>query len=123
MISGWKSVKLLVLFGLSLVVIGEALRISAMLTAARSFSHTLELRRREDHTLVTTGVYSFCRHPSYAGRSPNPIPTPFYSSSILISSSHLHFLFSFCSHSFSLFRHTLTLFHLQILQLLSGRAR
>lgn len=66
---GWKSAVLLIICGLCLVVIGEMLRISAMLTASRSFSHTLEWRRREDHSLVTTGVYSLCRHPSYAGIS------------------------------------------------------
>lgn len=46
---------------------GELLRKSAMLTAMTNFTHTVSFRKRTDHTLITHGVYAWCRHPSYVG--------------------------------------------------------
>lgn len=53
--------------GLGLCCSGELLRKCAMLTAGSNFHHLVRVKREEDHRLVTTGVYSVCRHPSYAG--------------------------------------------------------
>ncbi|OQR66843.1 protein-S-isoprenylcysteine O-methyltransferase-like [Tropilaelaps mercedesae] len=53
--------------GLTLCALGEALRKCAMLTAGSNFHHLVRVKREEDHELVTSGVYSICRHPSYAG--------------------------------------------------------
>jgi protein-S-isoprenylcysteine O-methyltransferase len=39
----------------------------AMIHAGRSFNHLVQNRRREDHVLVTSGVYGVLRHPSYFG--------------------------------------------------------
>ena len=34
---------------------------------ARQFSHVIEDKKRSSHDLVTSGIYSIVRHPSYAG--------------------------------------------------------
>lgn len=44
-------------FGLLMVVIGEAIRKTAVLTAGRSFTHTIKVRREQHHQLVTHGIY------------------------------------------------------------------
>ena len=62
-----KTVRIVFWFGLMLVVFGEALRKVAMFTAGSNFTHQVQVIKRQDHRLVTTGVYSFFRHPSYVG--------------------------------------------------------
>lgn len=49
------------------MLVGQTLRSLAMAHAAESFSHIVATTKREDHQLVTTGVYAWSRHPSYAG--------------------------------------------------------
>lgn len=51
--------------GFLLVLAGQALRSSAMATAAASFTHLIATSKRQEHVLVTWGVYSYFRHPSY----------------------------------------------------------
>lgn len=53
--------------GIVLVTLGEFFRKLAMYTAGRSFNHYVQEERQADHVLVTRGVYSFVRHPSYLG--------------------------------------------------------
>ncbi|CCE63295.1 hypothetical protein TPHA_0E02030 [Tetrapisispora phaffii CBS 4417] len=53
--------------GLCLVIIGQVIRSLAMYTAGQSFSHIVKTSKIEDHDLVTDGIYSFFRHPSYFG--------------------------------------------------------
>ncbi|KAK4123967.1 ICMT-domain-containing protein [Parathielavia appendiculata] len=53
--------------GLATVAVGQAVRSVAMIHAGQSFNHTVQYRRRSGHVLVTTGVYSYVRHPSYVG--------------------------------------------------------
>ena len=62
-----KMLRLISWAGLALVVFGEALRKVAMFTAGANFTHQVQYRKRPNHTLITTGVYSFFRHPSYVG--------------------------------------------------------
>ncbi|KID79558.1 Protein-S-isoprenylcysteine O-methyltransferase [Metarhizium brunneum] len=57
----------LTLVGLVMVVGGQVVRSVAMLTAGQSFNHTVQTRKADSHTLVTTGVYGLWRHPSYFG--------------------------------------------------------
>lgn len=47
------------------VVAFQALRTSAMCTAASNFSHMVQFRKDKHHVLVTHGIYSYLRHPSY----------------------------------------------------------
>lgn len=37
------------------------------MTAKSNFHHLIQVRKQESHQLVTHGVYSFDRHPSYLG--------------------------------------------------------
>nr|SVE75991.1 EOG090X0CFU [Daphnia hispanica] len=53
--------------GLFLCIGGEIVRKTAMLTAFHNFDHLIRTQREEHHQLVTTGIYSLCRHPSYVG--------------------------------------------------------
>ncbi|TWU75790.1 hypothetical protein ED733_003775 [Metarhizium rileyi] len=67
---GWAPLGLstvLMLTGLVMVVGGQTVRSVAMLTAGQSFNHTVQTKKADSHTLVTTGVYGLCRHPSYFG--------------------------------------------------------
>ncbi|PGH08926.1 protein-S-isoprenylcysteine O-methyltransferase [Blastomyces parvus] len=53
--------------GLVLIVVGQLVRSLAMAHAGTNFTHTVQSRRREGHTLVKDGIYSILRHPSYFG--------------------------------------------------------
>ncbi|KXX75922.1 Protein-S-isoprenylcysteine O-methyltransferase [Madurella mycetomatis] len=57
----------LTLLGFGLVVLGQTVRSVAMVQAGPSFNHHVQSRRGEGHVLVTSGVYSVLRHPSYFG--------------------------------------------------------
>ena len=59
----------LVAFGVVMILFGHLLRIGAMFTAAKSFTHLVQHSKRQEHTLVTEGLYNFIRHPSYLGWS------------------------------------------------------
>ena len=50
----------------TVLVAGQAFRALAMVHA-NSFSHIVKAVKHDDHTLVTTGVYAYSRHPSYVG--------------------------------------------------------
>lgn len=54
-------------FGLIVVISGEILRKTAMITAARAFTHDLARTKKKEHELVDRGVYRWMRHPSYVG--------------------------------------------------------
>uniref|UniRef100_A0A3Q3JTZ2 Protein-S-isoprenylcysteine O-methyltransferase n=1 Tax=Monopterus albus TaxID=43700 RepID=A0A3Q3JTZ2_MONAL len=53
--------------GLLMVLCGEGLRKAAMLTAGSNFNHIVQNEKARSHVLVTSGVYSYFRHPSYVG--------------------------------------------------------
>lgn len=53
--------------GIILVIIGQYVRTAAMAEAGQSFNHIVQSTKKADHVLVTTGIYSFSRHPSYFG--------------------------------------------------------
>lgn len=55
------------LVGAILVTTGEFLRKISMITAGSNFTHLVQYRKRTGHELVTYGVYSLFRHPSYVG--------------------------------------------------------
>ncbi|KAH7038181.1 isoprenylcysteine carboxyl methyltransferase [Microdochium trichocladiopsis] len=57
----------LLLAGISLVLVGQAIRSAAMAEAGPSFNHVVQHRKRDTHVLVTTGCYAHLRHPSYFG--------------------------------------------------------
>nr|POE59370.1 protein-s-isoprenylcysteine o-methyltransferase [Quercus suber] len=53
--------------GLVLVLVGQATRSIAMAQAGTNFNHTPAREKKEGHVLVTQGIYSLLRHPSYFG--------------------------------------------------------
>lgn len=53
--------------GLALCTIGELLRKVAIWTARDNFTHLVQQEKTQTHLLVTYGVYSWFRHPSYVG--------------------------------------------------------
>ena len=53
--------------GLLLVIFGEVVRKGSMFTARTNFNHYVQYVKKAGHELVTHGVYSWCRHPSYVG--------------------------------------------------------
>merc|ERR1711907_538047 len=62
-----KIVKVLVWGGFIMGVFGLILRSIAFHTAKGNFNHKLQTEKSENHTLVTDGIYSWVRHPSYVG--------------------------------------------------------
>ncbi|KAH6606792.1 s-isoprenylcysteine O-methyltransferase [Trichoderma cornu-damae] len=59
--------RVLLLVGLSMVLVGQAVRSLAMLHAGASFNHHIQTKKAQSHLLVTTGIYGWMRHPSYFG--------------------------------------------------------
>jgi protein-S-isoprenylcysteine O-methyltransferase len=53
--------------GLLLVTIGQIVRTVAMAQAGTNFNHLPAKTKKDDHVLVTEGVYHWLRHPSYFG--------------------------------------------------------
>ena len=57
----------IVFVGVALTIFGQYIRTLAMKTAAQSFSHIIKRKKESNHVLVTNGLYSIFRHPSYFG--------------------------------------------------------
>eukprot|EP01132_Coremiostelium_polycephalum_P007676 gene7676-9444_t len=62
-----KSFNRVMLAGTALMVFGQLVRSLAMNTAGQNFTHLVQDTKRKEHVLVTTGIYSVIRHPSYFG--------------------------------------------------------
>ncbi|KAG5365828.1 Protein-S-isoprenylcysteine O-methyltransferase [Yarrowia sp. B02] len=62
-----KQVKIVCLCGIAVMIVGQLARSLAMIHGATNFSHRIVQRKTQEHTLVTTGIYSLLRHPSYFG--------------------------------------------------------
>lgn len=63
----WRFSGVSLCIGLAIAIAGQACRSVSMRTAGVSFNHYVQKEHREHHTLVTSGVYHYCRHPSYFG--------------------------------------------------------
>ncbi|CAB9527426.1 isoprenylcysteine O-methyltransferase [Seminavis robusta] len=53
--------------GLAMVIFGQVTRAVAMATCGASFNHLIQTSKKDNHVLVTHGIYSYLRHPSYVG--------------------------------------------------------
>ena len=53
--------------GFSMALGGFILRAAAEIQMEGNFTHQIRLERDPSHELITTGIYSICRHPSYTG--------------------------------------------------------
>ncbi|KAI1406703.1 ICMT-domain-containing protein [Hypoxylon fuscum] len=58
---------IILLLGFIMVFVGQFVRSAAMVQAGQSFNHTVQHLKKDSHALVTTGLYSFMRHPAYFG--------------------------------------------------------
>lgn len=67
LVSGIKRYYLVSSLGFLLCVIGEIFRKTAMITGSTNFDHIVQTEKNTKHELVTHGIYSLCRHPSYVG--------------------------------------------------------
>lgn len=66
-VPSWKNVPILIWPATVLMFCAEFIRTLAMYTAGSNFHHYIQTEKRPDHVLVTTGIYSLIRHPSYFG--------------------------------------------------------
>ncbi|KAF2751246.1 protein-S-isoprenylcysteine O-methyltransferase [Sporormia fimetaria CBS 119925] len=53
--------------GLGMILVGQFVRSLAMCQAGTNFNHTVQQEKNEGHELVTSGLYTYFRHPSYFG--------------------------------------------------------
>lgn len=53
--------------GIIFVLGGQLCRSWAMVTCGESFNHYIQRDKKENHILVTNGIYGIFRHPSYVG--------------------------------------------------------
>ena len=52
--------------GLAMVVVGETLRKVSVMTANKNFTHDIKVDKRQEHKLVTHGIYRYSlSHPQY----------------------------------------------------------
>lgn len=64
---GLKELYYISYLGLAICIAGEFLRKLAMFTAGSNFNHLVQSEKAKDHILITSGIYSLFRHPSYVG--------------------------------------------------------
>lgn len=67
---GWQSkvhMPIVILAGITLVLVGQAVRSTAMAQAGTNFNHQVQSKKNDGHELVTRGLYAYFRHPSYFG--------------------------------------------------------
>ena len=50
-----------------MIVFGQSVRSLAEFTAGSNFTHLVAVQQRKEHRLITHGIYSISRHPSYCG--------------------------------------------------------
>jgi len=58
---------LIVGVGIIGIIIGQSFRTFAQWTAGYNFHHIIQEKKKDEHVLVTNGVYSISRHPAYMG--------------------------------------------------------
>ena len=58
---------ILLSLGLFLILSGQIIRSIAMKDAGTNFNHIVQSTKRSTHTLITSGIYAYFRHPSYFG--------------------------------------------------------
>jgi len=57
----------MIFIGFIMLLGGQIIRTIAMWSCGSNFSHTIMEEKEEEHKLVTHGIYSILRHPSYFG--------------------------------------------------------
>ena len=62
-----KSPVVSLVLGFTMIALGQAVRTMAMIRAGSNFNHIVQTKQKQDHVLVTEGIYRILRHPSYFG--------------------------------------------------------
>jgi protein-S-isoprenylcysteine O-methyltransferase len=62
-----KQVTFIIVMGMGLVMVGQTLRSASMYQAGPSFTHQVASEKAPRHVLISTGVYTYLRHPGYFG--------------------------------------------------------
>jgi len=57
----------MMLLGVVMAIVAQCIRTLAMATCAESFNHLIQVTKKDNHVLVTNGIYKIFRHPSYVG--------------------------------------------------------
>ncbi|PQE21156.1 s-isoprenylcysteine o-methyltransferase protein [Rutstroemia sp. NJR-2017a BVV2] len=57
----------ILLLGFFLILLGQTIRTMAMMEAGTNFNHIVQYTKARTHSLVTSGIYGYLRHPSYFG--------------------------------------------------------
>ena len=60
----WTTITIL---GIVMVIASQIMRSCAMMKCGESFNHYIQTLKKENHVLVTDGIYRWFRHPSYTG--------------------------------------------------------
>lgn len=55
------------ILGSLVVALAQIIRSWAMITCGESFNHLIQTSKKDNHVLITHGVYKYFRHPSYVG--------------------------------------------------------
>ena len=63
----YKNIKIFFIVGLMMTIIGQYFRIASLFTGKKNFTHRIRYDKVKDHELITYGIYSISRHPSYFG--------------------------------------------------------
>jgi len=58
---------LLTWLGIIVALAGQVVRLLALFTAQHNFTHDIAEEKKEEHYLVTNGIYQYSRHPGYLG--------------------------------------------------------
>ena len=53
--------------GIVVVLVAQFIRSWAMQTCGESFNHLIQTAKKDNHVLITHGIYKYLRHPSYVG--------------------------------------------------------
>lgn len=67
LLSAWHLPHWLSYIGLVVLVMAQGIRSMAMATAGESFNHMIQTSKKQNHILITNGIYRIFRHPSYVG--------------------------------------------------------
>ena len=63
----YKKIKIFFIIGFIMMVFGQFMRIGALYTGKKNFTHRIQFDKVEGHKLITHGVFAISRHPSYFG--------------------------------------------------------
>lgn len=88
----------LLAIGLAMVAVGQVVRSVAMLEAGASFNHHVQTRKAASHQLVTSGIYSWFRHPSYFGFFYWGLGTQLVMGNVVCFFAYAYVLWTFFSH-------------------------